>query len=119
MSVKIVFECESDGSKHVCDAEEGETLVQVAARYRVTIQQTCGNVPSCTDCRVLIKQGLDSFAAPEGPEVRLMGNVSYITRERLACQAVIQKGDAVVLVPKPQKRKQKNFVGTKLYGKKE
>jgi len=97
-------------SEKVAEAEVGELLTQVAYRAGVLIQQTCGGTPSCTDCKVIVKNGVDTgFEAPLGPELRLMGNVYYITHERLACQAQV-KGDSSVYVPlPPEKRAEKYF----------
>jgi ferredoxin len=103
MSIKVRLIVESDGREIEVDAEAGETLVQVAYRAGVTIQQTCGGVPSCTDCKCIVKDGIDTgFEPAQGPELRLMGNVYFITHERLACQALV-KGNSVVFVPTPRR----------------
>jgi ferredoxin len=88
-------------SKEV-EANPGETLVQAAFRAGVVIQQTCGGTPSCTDCRVKILDNWENaLEPPEGPEVRLTGNVYFITHERLSCQAII-KESCSVYVPSPK-----------------
>ena len=107
MSCTVTFICEAGGAPIVADAAPGETLVQVAYRAGVTIQQTCGGTPSCTDCRCVVREGIDDgFEPPEGAEKRLLGNVYFITHERLACQALV-KGSSCVFVPDPSKRKKK------------
>src|SRR4051812_19876441 len=100
--LKIRFKPEKDSAKEVdCDAEAGETIAQVAVRAGVTIQQTCGGTPSCTDCRVKIIDNWQNALEPaEGPELRLTGNVYFITKERLACQAII-KESCSIYVPSP------------------
>jgi uncharacterized 2Fe-2S/4Fe-4S cluster protein (DUF4445 family) len=111
--------------------EPGSTIVQAAYQAGVVIQQTCGGTPSCTDCRIQVKSDLNSglFEA-EGPEIRLMGNVSHLTKERLACQAKI-KDHVTIFVPKYERtKKQRTFqkgarldtkssVNKSLYGKSE
>jgi ferredoxin len=90
------------------EIDAGSTIVQAAYQAGVVIQQTCGGTPSCTDCKVKIVQGLNSnIAPPEGPETRLMGNVSHMTLERLACQAIIL-GDVSVYVPLYQRTKKQS-----------
>ena len=104
---RIRFLCEQDGREVVVEARPGEKLTQAAYRGDVVIQQTCAGKAACTDCKIVVKDGLsDGFEPVVGAELRQLGNVFYITRERLACQAII-KGDASVLVPSPQKSRRK------------
>jgi len=119
MTLKITFIREADGSEVTVDAEPGDTVVQAAYRAGVLITQTCGGTPSCTDCRVVVKSGIeDGFEPAEGPEKRLMGNVYFITKERLACQAII-KNDSCVIVPKTRaiENKTRHQTGAERYGK--
>lgn len=103
---KIRFLCQKapDSVEHdekSVEAEAGELLTQVAYRAGVVIQQTCGGTPSCTDCKVIVREGLETgFEAPVGAEMRLMGNVSHLTRERLSCQSIV-KNASTVYVPSP------------------
>jgi len=107
LSPRVRLESEEDGRILEIEAETGELLSQVAYRSGVTLHTTCGGKASCTDCRVVIKEGLkEGFEKPEGPEIRALGNVFHITRERLACQAIVA-GDSTVLVPKPVKKKRR------------
>jgi ferredoxin len=90
--VKVCFVLE-DGTERRIDVEPGTKITQAAYAAGILIQQTCGGTPSCTDCMVKIleedKEG--SLEEIEGPEKRLLGNVYHLTKERLACQAVIRK----------------------------
>lgn len=107
--VKIQFIVEAENGKTVdCQAQAGEFLNQVAHRAGIVVQQTCGGVPSCTDCKVVVKQGVDhGFEPALGAELRLMGNVYFITHERLSCQAIV-KGDSTVFVPIPRRPKERS-----------
>jgi len=107
-NIKIAFVLEDAPNSKIEElASAGEFLNQVAHRAKVVIQQTCGGVPSCTDCKVVVKEGVDhGFEPPLGPELRLLGNVYFITRERLSCQAIVQ-GDATVYVPRPQRKSER------------
>jgi ferredoxin len=98
--VHFTVELSDKGSSHKeCLVEEGSTIVQAAYLAGVTIQQTCGGTPSCTDCKVRVLSPLDASVYPaDGPESRLMGNVSHITKERLACQTKI-RNDSQFFVP--------------------
>ena len=92
----------------IIEAEKGELLTQVAYRAGVVIQQTCGGSPSCTDCRVVVKEGHEeAFEEMQHAEKTLLGNVYFITKERLACQAIL-KNSCTLWVPDPKRyRKQK------------
>ena len=107
MTVKptITLKVLDTGETKTVEAETGELLSQVTYRSGIELFTTCGGKAACTDCRVRIEEGLDTgFEKPEGPEVRILGNVFHLTRERLACQAKI-KGDSVVVVPVQARRK--------------
>ncbi len=99
--IRFLLEKTPDEVKEV-EAEAGETIVQAAFRAGVVIQQSCGGTPSCTDCRVKIVDNWENaLEPPDGPELRLTGNVYFITKERLACQAVL-KESCSVYVPSPK-----------------
>lgn len=105
MSPRIRIENEEDGRVLDVEAEVGELLSQASYRAGLPLRTTCGGKASCTDCKVIVKEGLkDGLEKPESLEIRAMGNVSHITLERLACQAQI-KGDCAIFVPTPKKRK--------------
>lgn len=110
MKRRVRFIEERGGRETVVEADPGERLTQVAHRGGIVIQQTCANKAACTDCRIIVKENVnDAFEAAVGAELRQLGNVYFITHERLACQAVI-KGDSAVWVPDPEqirKKKQK------------
>ncbi len=117
--IEIEFICEKDPTPNKIEAEDGELLTQVAHRAGVVIQQTCGGTPSCTDCRIVVKNGVDSaFYPPQGPELRLMGNVYFITHERLACQSLV-KESGTVWVPAPQRREEKIVERAARFGNKQ
>ena len=103
MSIYITF-VKEDGTKFKSPAVPGERLTQVAYQNDVCIQQTCGGAPSCTDCCIKVSKDTpdDAFLPIEHAEKALLGNVFFITRERLACQCIVQK-DAIVYVPDAKK----------------
>lgn len=103
--MKVSFLVEATGERVEAEAEAGEKLTQVAYRAGVLITQTCGGKAACTDCRVLVKEGVDDgFEPATEAEVRQLGNVFFITRERLACQSIV-KGNSTVWVPSKPKGK--------------
>ena len=57
-----------------------------ARRQGVLIKSACGGVAQCRRCVVKIISGEEKLNRVEFEERQLLGNVFYITRERLSCQ---------------------------------
>lgn len=105
----VTFELES-GETIKAEANSGETLTQVAYRAGVKIQQSCGGAPSCGDCVVVVREessSADPFEPMEQAEKALLGNVYFITKERLACQSRV-KNDSTVKVPSAKNKSQES-----------
>ena len=78
---------------------DGESVFEVARRHGVPVSTSCAGQGTCGLCRVKVMSG-DAFLPPFGPlDRKHLGNVYFITRERLACQARVQGGDVTVSVP--------------------
>ena len=71
----------------VAGARPGESLFEIGKRVGVRISTSCNGKASCGLCRVAIVAGEEGLT-PLGPlEKRHLGNVYFITKQRLACQA--------------------------------
>ncbi|MBL7665704.1 MAG: (2Fe-2S)-binding protein [Bacteriovoracaceae bacterium] len=79
----------------VLEVEAGSKLMTVLKEGGFYIKSSCGGCASCSDCVVVIKRGEDNLSRPEFPELRLLGNVFHITKERLSCQTTVN-GDVIV-----------------------
>lgn len=88
------------------DAAEGANLRDAAIDAGVEIPSTCGGVASCGLCKVKITAGAEHLAPMTKDEIGKLGNVFFITKERLACQAVAT-GDVTCEVPDEQAERQK------------
>ena len=78
---------------------DGESVFEVARRHGVPVATACVGKATCGLCRVKIVAG-ESFLSPfNAGERRHLGNVYFITKERLSCQARVTGGDVVVAVP--------------------
>lgn len=65
----------------------GESIFDVARRHGVVVSTSCVGRGTCGLCRVKITGG-DEHLTPFGPVDRKhLGNVYFITKERLSCQA--------------------------------
>lgn len=80
-----------------CD--DGESVFAVARRNSVPISTACAGKATCGLCRVKIVAGEDHLSPFNAGERRHLGNVYFITKERLACQACVSGGDVEVIVP--------------------
>ena len=82
----------------VAPAAADESLFEIGRRNGVKISTSCAGKASCGLCRVIIVAG-DIHLTPMGPlEKRHLGNVYFITRQRLSCQARLTTDAAEVTV---------------------
>ncbi len=80
-----------------CEIEENETILDAALKNDIPIRTSCGGIANCCDCIVVIKKGEEFLSQIEGDEKNAIGNVFYITKERLACQTFV-KGNVITEV---------------------
>jgi len=79
-------------------ARAGESLFEIGRRDGVPIPTSCAGKASCGLCRVRVVAGEDHLS-PMGPlELRHLGNVYFITKQRLSCQTRLLSDDAEVTV---------------------
>ena len=75
---------------------DGETpLLEALTDQGLYVKSSCGGHASCSDCAVKIVEGHTHINKPPFAEERLLGNVFFITKERLSCQVKIS-GDVTV-----------------------
>ena len=79
------------------DCAIGESIYEVAWRAQAALSSACGAKATCGLCRVKIIRG-DELLTPLGePDKRHLGNVYFLTRTRLGCQARLTgEGDVIV-----------------------
>lgn len=73
----------------VVEIEEGQNLLVALRSNDTYIKSSCGGHATCTDCIIKIVSGEDNITPPPFEELKLLGNVFHITKERLACQTMI------------------------------
>lgn len=101
-------------SGEVLDFNGEETLLAQLKASGKKIKSTCGGCATCSDCVIIVKSGEENLTSQTFEEVRLLGNVFHITKERLSCQTRV-KGDVAIDItahaksdaPKPQVRLKK------------
>jgi ferredoxin len=87
------------------EVNPGTTVFGAAAMAGVAIPSQCGGKCACALCRVTVLSGEDLISPMGWEEEGHMGNVFYLTRERLSCQLRVF-GDVVVqIAEEPEKHK--------------
>ncbi|HEX4405848.1 MAG TPA: 2Fe-2S iron-sulfur cluster-binding protein [Polyangia bacterium] len=80
------------------DCADGESVFEIARRAGVGISTACVGKATCGLCRVKILDGEAHLTPFNAAEKKHLGNVYFITKTRLACQARVS-GDVVVELP--------------------
>lgn len=72
-----------------------ETLLNQLKKAGKKIKSSCGGCATCSDCTIVVKSGEMNLTPQTFEELRLLGNVFHITKERLSCQTKIS-GDVTL-----------------------
>jgi 2Fe-2S ferredoxin len=87
-----------EDQSYVCNAEPGQTLLEVALENDVPIQHSCGGNCLCTTCRVEVIDGLDALTpVASGEGIKLARFEGGEALSRLSCQACVE-GEVTVNV---------------------
>nr|BDT28283.1 2Fe-2S iron-sulfur cluster binding domain-containing protein [Bacteriovorax sp. HI3] len=86
----------------VVEVEEGKNLLEALRGQDVYVKSSCGGHATCTDCIIKVVSGEDNLTPPPFEELKLLGNVFHITKERLACQTMVT-GDVTIDISKHDK----------------
>ncbi|NUW73496.1 ISC system 2Fe-2S type ferredoxin [Vibrio mediterranei] len=85
----------------VLEANEGETVLDVALKNGIGIEHACEKSCACTTCHVIIREGFDSLEESEELEDDMLDKAWGLEPEsRLGCQAIVADEDLVVEIPK-------------------
>jgi 2Fe-2S ferredoxin len=85
----------------VVDAEDGETILDVALKNHINIEHACEKSCACTTCHVIVREGFDSLEESDELEDDMLDKAWGLEPEsRLGCQACLQGEDLVVEIPK-------------------
>lgn len=77
------------------EVSEGLNLLEALRAQDIYIKSSCGGHATCSDCVIKVVSGEDNLTPPPFDELKLLGNVFHITKERLACQTCIS-GDVTI-----------------------
>jgi ferredoxin len=82
----------------------GESVFAVGRRAGIEIETACVGQATCGLCRVKILEGEEHLGPLTDADDKHLGNVYFLTRVRLSCQAVVT-GDGDVIVELAPKRR--------------
>jgi ferredoxin len=97
MSVDIKFE----PNGHQGIIAEGTYLWDAAKRLGVRLPAECEGRGECDTCAVIVKQGATLLSSLTEAERERLSPERLAAGERLACQAKVERGGELVLVPVP------------------
>jgi ferredoxin len=80
------FKCTLWPSGEVLNLNGEETLLAQLKKAGKKIKSSCGGCATCSDCMIVVKSGELNLNPQSFEELRLLGNVFHITKERLSCQ---------------------------------
>jgi 2Fe-2S ferredoxin len=85
----------------VIEAEPGETICDAALRHDIEIEHACEKSCACTTCHVYVREGGESLNENSDDEDDMLDKAWGLDPDsRLSCQAVVDKEDLVVELPK-------------------
>jgi ferredoxin len=76
-------------SGEVLELNGEDTLLTQLKKAGKKIKSSCGGCATCSDCTIVVKSGEMNLSPQTFEELRLLGNVFHITKERLSCQTKI------------------------------
>ena len=100
---KIVFLPHSDlcPDGAVVEAQEGESILNVALRSCIELEHACEKSCACTTCHCIVREGFDSLEESSELEDDMLDKAWGLEPEsRLSCQALVTDEDLVVEIPK-------------------
>ncbi len=100
---RVVFK----GTGRQDEARPGESVFEVARRLEVAVETSCVGQGTCGLCRIKVIAGEQLLAPYTDVEEKHLGNVYWLTKVRLSCQARLTgEGEVVVeLAPKREHKK--------------
>jgi ferredoxin, 2Fe-2S len=83
------YKCTLWPSGEVLSLNGEDTLLNQLKKAGKKIKSSCGGCATCSDCMIVVKSGEMNLTPQTFEELRLLGNVFHITKERLSCQTKV------------------------------
>lgn len=97
------FKCTLWPSQESFSINGREPLLVQLKRQGKDIKSSCGGCATCGDCVIVVKTGEENLTPQTFEELRLLGNIFHITKERLSCQTKVT-GDVTIDISKHEKK---------------
>ena len=97
-------------SQEALEVKEDTPLLTALLDKKIYIKSSCGGHASCSDCVIKIVEGKENINSLSFAEERLLGNVFFITKERLSCQTKITGDITIDVGNHDQKRDREKFL---------
>ena len=91
--IKVVF-IEGDGTtEHVCEGEEGQSLLDVAHKYDINLEGACEGSMACSTCHLYIDETFLKQIPTPSEEEEDMLDLTYGLKanSRLGCQIILNE----------------------------
>ncbi|MBX7170013.1 MAG: (2Fe-2S)-binding protein [Pyrinomonadaceae bacterium] len=82
----------------------GAYLIDVALRFGIRIEDSCGRTGQCDDCAVKIIKGAEFLSQPTQAELEHLSAQRRNNGERLSCQAKIEKAGEICVMTTEKKK---------------
>ena len=79
------------------DCQAGESIFEIAQRIGQPLSSACGAKATCALCRVRVLAGESELSPFNADEKKHLGNVYFLTKIRLGCQARVH-GDGSIAI---------------------
>lgn len=89
------YKCTLWPSGEVLELNGEDSLLTQLKKAGKNIKSSCGGCATCSDCTIVVKSGEMNLSPQTFEELRLLGNVFHITKERLSCQTKVS-GDVTL-----------------------
>lgn len=85
----------------VIEAKPGVSICDTLLSNGIEIEHACEKSCSCTTCHVIVREGFDSLAPSTELEDDMLDKAWGLEpQSRLSCQAIMDKTDLVIEIPK-------------------
>lgn len=85
----------------VVEAPTGKSICDAMLENDIEIEHACEKSCACTTCHVVVREGFDSLNEAEEKEEDLLDRAWGLeATSRLSCQAILDKEDVVIEIPK-------------------